>query len=108
MSTQQLQDSVFKRIYEVVKRIPRGKVASYGQVARLAGNPKWSRVVGYALHCNPDPDNIPCYRVVTKDGRPSKAFVFGGFQEQVYLLTQDGIGFLDDGRVDMEHYQWSE
>ena len=54
----------FDRIYDVVRKIPSGKVATYGQVAELAGNKKWSRVVGYALHANPDPDHIPCYRVV--------------------------------------------
>ena len=63
----------FDRIYAVVKKIPRGTVASYGQVALLAGNPRWARVVGYALHVNPDPEGIPCYRVVTKDGRTSPA-----------------------------------
>ena len=68
----------FERIYAVVKKIPRGTVASYGQVALLAGNPRWARVVGYALHANPDPEGIPCYRVVTKDGRTSPAFAFGG------------------------------
>ena len=52
----------FDRIYAVVKKIPRGTVASYGQVALLAGNPRWARVVGYALHANPDPEGIPCYR----------------------------------------------
>ena len=54
----------FDRIYAVVRRIPPGKVATYGQVALLAGNPRWSRVVGYALHVNPDPAGIPCFRVV--------------------------------------------
>jgi len=100
------QDSVFQRIYAVVQRIPRGKVASYGQVARLAGNPRWARVVGYALHVNPDPEGIPCYRVVNRDGRPSPAFAFGGFQEQVYLLERDGVQFNADGNVMMEQYQW--
>ena len=66
--------STFDLIYDVVRQIPRGKVASYGQVAALAGNAHWARVVGYALHVNPDPDGIPCYRVVTMDGRPSSAF----------------------------------
>ena len=58
--------NTFEKIYEQVKRIPRGKVATYGQIALLAVNPRWSRVVGYALHSNPDPDTIPCHRVVTK------------------------------------------
>ncbi len=100
------EPSVFDRIYQIVKLIPKGKVASYGQIAALAGNPKWSRVVGYALHVNPDPEGIPCYRVVTKDGKPSDAFAFGGFQEQVYLLKKDGIEFDENGNVDMKRFQW--
>ena len=52
----------FNRIYDAVRRIPYGRVATYGQIAALAGNPRWARVVGYALHVNPDPDSIPCYR----------------------------------------------
>lgn len=107
MGVKQNTDSTFNRIYAVVKRIPRGKVATYGQVARLAGNPRWARVVGYALHVNPDPDGIPCYRVVNRDGRPSPAFAFGGFQEQVYLLEKDGVEFNSDGNVIMEKYQWN-
>lgn len=99
-------NSVFELIYQTVSRIPRGKVASYGQVARLAGNPRWSRVVGYALHRNPDPERIPCYRVVTKDGRPSSAFAFGGYNEQVSLLMKDGITFDEKGNVIMSLHQW--
>lgn len=96
----------FDKIYEVVRQIPRGTVASYGQVAMLAGNPRWARVVGYALHANPDPAGIPCYRVVTKDGRTSAAFAFGGQDVQRALLEADGVRFLPDGRVDMEGFQW--
>lgn len=66
--------NTFEKIYEIVKRIPRGKVASYGLVAAMAGNPRWARVVGYALHVNPEPGKIPCHRVVTKDGCVSSAF----------------------------------
>ena len=97
----------FDRIYAVVKKIPRGTVASYGQVALLAGNPRWARVVGYALHANPDPEGIPCYRVVTKDGRTSPAFAFGGADIQRALLEADGIEFTEDGRVDMAKYGWT-
>ena len=75
----------FQRIYDVVRQIPRGKVATYGQVARLAGNPRWARVVGFALHVNNDPEHVPCYRVVT--------------------LKEDGVEF-QDGHVVMEKYQW--
>lgn len=98
--------TTFEMIYEVVKMIPRGKVASYGQVAALAGNPRWSRVVGYALHVNPDPENIPCYRVVTKDGRLSEAFAFGGINIQHELLERDGVEFDSEGRVIMEKFRW--
>ena len=97
--------NTFEKIYDVVKQIPKGQVASYGQVAELAGNRNWSRVVGYALHANPDPEGIPCYRVVTKDGKVSMAFAFGGENEQIRLLREDGVEFVD-GHVDMEHYQW--
>lgn len=98
------EKSVFERIYEVVRTIPKGKVATYGQVAAAAGNPRWARVVGYALHNNPDPENIPCYRVVNREGRVSSAFAFGGGNRQRDLLSADGVGFLPDGRVDMEKY----
>ena len=66
--------TVFEKIYEVVKTIPKGKVTTYGQVALLAGNPRWSRVVGYALHKNPQPGIIPCHRVVTRNGEVAKSF----------------------------------
>ena len=72
----------FDRIYAVVKKIPRGTVASYGQVALLAGNPRWARVVGYALHANPDPEGIPCYRVVTKDGYKPSCVIFDELHAQ--------------------------
>lgn len=98
--------NTFEKIYEVVKMIPKGKVASYGQVAMLAGNPRWSRVVGYALHVNPDPDGIPCYRVVTKQGELSQAFAFGGINRQRELLEADGVEFDDDGRVKMSEFAW--
>lgn len=97
--------NTFDLIYDVVKRIPKGKVASYGQVAECAGNPRWSRVVGYALHVNPDPEHIPCYRVVTKDGRLSPAFAFGGENVQKRLLEADGVEFDSEGRVIMEKYR---
>ncbi|MBO4847978.1 MAG: MGMT family protein [Clostridia bacterium] len=97
--------STFELIYEQVKRIPRGKVATYGQIAALAGNPRWSRVVGYALHVNPEPGVIPCHRVVTKDGRVSPAFAFGGENMQIKLLADEGVP-VSDGRVDVDLYRW--
>ena len=98
-----ITDSPTKRIYEAVKKIPRGKVATYGRVAELAGNPRMSRAVGNALHKNPDPEHIPCYRVVNAKGELAKAFVFGGLNMQEKLLEADGIEVVN-GRVDLEKY----
>lgn len=99
--------NAFERIYAVVRRIPRGRVATYGQVAALAGNKRWARVVGYALHANPDPDGIPCYRVVNREGRVSEAFAFGGGNRQIALLEADGIP-CPDGCVDLKKFQWKQ
>lgn len=98
-----ITDSPTKRIYEAVKKIPRGKVATYGRVAELAGNPRMSRAVGNALHKNPDPEHIPCYRVVNAKGELAEAFVFGGVNMQEKLLEADGIEVVN-GRVDLEKY----
>ena len=96
--------NTFEHIYMAVSTIPRGKVASYGQIARLVGNPRLSRVVGYALHVNPDPDRIPCYRVVNRFGEVSEAFAFGGENVQRKLLMQDGVEFDENGRVKKEYF----
>lgn len=96
-------DSPTKRIYEAVKNIPKGKVATYGQVAAMAGNERMARAVGNALHKNPDPDTIPCYRVVNAKGELAKAFVFGGINVQAEMLEQDGIEVVD-GKVDLKKY----
>ena len=98
--------NTFEKIYEVVKKIPKGRVATYGQVAALAGNRRLSRVVGYALHVNPDPENIPCYRVVNRFGEVSKAFAFGGENMQIILLRADGIEVTEEGKVDLDTYLW--
>lgn len=92
-----------KRIYEAVKKIPAGKVATYGQIAELAGDKKMARAVGNALHRNPDPEHIPCYRVVNAKGELAGAFAFGGANVQEQLLAADGI-MVVDGRVDLETY----
>ena len=99
--------NTFSLIYEEVKKIPKGKVASYGYIAKKLGIPRLSRVVGYALHVNPDPDTIPCHRVVTKDGQVSKAFAFGGLNKQIELLEKEGVKFKD-GKVDMSLYALKE
>ncbi len=96
--------SVFERIYDVVRTIPKGRVATYGQVAMLAGNPRWARVVGYALHNNPMPGVIPCHRVVNREGRVASAFAFGGEGVQRELLEAEGIVFEADGHIDLNRY----
>ena len=97
--------NTFEKIYEVVKSIPKGKVATYGQVAALAGNPRLARVVGYALHVNPAPGVIPCHRVVNREGRVAPAFAFGGEDVQRRLLEAEGIVFEADGAVDLKRYR---
>lgn len=92
-----------KRIYEAVRTIPKGYVATYAQVAELAGDRKMARAVGNALHNNPDPDTIPCYRVVNSKGELSGEFAFGGAGAQARLLEADGIQ-VTNGRVDLSKY----
>lgn len=96
----------FTPIYEVVRQIPKGMVTTYGQIARLIGNPRWSQVVGFALHANPDPLTIPCHRVVNRFGGLSSAFAFGGENRQRELLEQEGIEFMLNGNVDMAKHMW--
>ena len=93
-------------VYEVVRQIPVGRVATYGQVARMVGRPRNARFVGFALHVNPEPGVIPCHRVVFKDGSLASGFAFGGEGVQRSLLEAEGVGFLLDGRVDMQHFAW--
>lgn len=98
-----ITDSPTKRIYEAVKKIPKGHVATYGRIAEMAGEPKMARAVGNALHKNPDPENIPCFRVVNSKGELSGAFAFGGENEQAKRLMEDGVEVVD-GKVDLEKY----
>ena len=98
------------RVFEVVRRIPRGKVATYGQVGRLIGAPRSARYVGYALRANPEPgaevNSIPCHRVVFKDGGLCKGFAFGGPEVQREMLEAEGVAFADDAHVDMGVCLW--
>lgn len=98
-----ITDSPTKRIYEAVKKIPKGHVATYGKVAELAGDAKMARAVGNALHKNPDPEHIPCFRVVNAKGELAGAFAFGGESVQAQLLEADGIEVID-GKVDLKKY----
>lgn len=98
-------DTPTTRIYRAVKQIPAGKVATYAQIAALAGNPKMSRAVGNALHKNPDPEGIPCFRVVNAKGEMSEAFAFGGVNRQAELLEAEGVE-VKGNVVDLEKFQW--
>ncbi len=101
------EGTFFSRAYDVVRQIPEGRVASYGQVARLMGEPRRARFVGYAMHASPGMDGgVPCHRVVFKDGRLAGGYAFGGPGVQRSLLEGEGITFLPDGRVDMNKFSW--
>jgi methylated-DNA-protein-cysteine methyltransferase-like protein len=100
-----VSDSLYERIYEVTSRIPRGKVATYGQIARVAGVPKGARQVGYAMAAlgrgRPRPD-VPWHRVVNAKGESS----IGG--EQVARLESEGVAFDAQGRIDLRRFGWSD
>ena len=100
-------DSPTKRIYEAVKKIPKGCVATYSQIAKMAGNEKMSRAVGNALHKNPEPGVIPCHRVVDSKGRLAGAFAFGGETVQAELLEGEGVRVIA-GKVDLNQYQMND
>jgi len=97
----------FDKVYEVVKEIPKGKVATYGQIAGLIGEPKKSKIVGWALHSNPYEGVVPCHRVVNRFGQLSGAFAFGGMEVQKKLLEEEGIIFDKGGIIDLQKYQWN-
>ena len=98
----------FNTVYQKVKQIPRGKVATYGQIAALAGNHRMARQVGWALHQNPEPGVIPCHRVVNRFGGLCEGFAFGGMDVQRRLLEAEGVKVGKDGKVDLKIYRWQE
>ena len=98
----------FEEVYKVVKRVPCGKVLTYGEVAALAGSPRASRQVGWALHCNPQSGVIPCHRVIFKDGSLTCGFAFGGREVQKAMLEKEGVEVSSDFKVDLNKYGWRE
>lgn len=98
--------SFYDQVYEAVMTIPRGKVATYGQIALMCGSPHASRAVGYALHCNPRPGVIPCHRVVNREGKLAPAFAFGGREVQAELLKKEGVEVREDFTVDLARYRF--
>lgn len=125
-------ESFFESVYSMVRQIPPGFVATYGQIARLVGEPRKARHVGFALHANPTPwpqpglavdgcagkadtaarpaaddlSPVPCHRVVFADGRLCEGFAFGGPDVQRSLLDAEGVAFLENGKVDMASCRW--
>lgn len=100
-----MPDNFYDKIYRAVQQIPYGTVATYGQVAAMAGNGNAARVVGNALHVNPAPGVIPCHRVVNAQGRLAPGFAFGGVGEQRRLLEAEGVE-VDGDRVDLKRFQY--
>ena len=100
-----MTENTFDRVYALVRLIPPGQTASYGQIARLLGNPKLSRVVGYAM--NAAPPDVPCHRVVNRLGALSDAFQPGGRETHRLLLMAENIPFLENGCVDLSKCQWA-
>ena len=99
-------DGFFNRVYDMVRQVPCGMVATYGQIAKLVGEPRRARYVGYALHVNPEPGDIPCHRIVFADGRLAEGFAFGGPEVQRALLEDEGVAFLANGHVDLQASRW--
>ncbi len=93
------RNNFFTKVYSVVVKIPKGKVSTYGQIAKKLET-KDSRKVGWALHANTD-RNVPCHRVVNKDGKLASGFAFGGYKEQKELLLNEGVVFKDEMNVDL-------
>jgi methylated-DNA-protein-cysteine methyltransferase-like protein len=100
-----LNDS-YAKIYGVVRRIPAGRVATYGQVAAVAGLPGHARQVGYALHALPDGSDVPWQRVINSKGEVSPRATPGWDGLQRTLLEEEGVEFGDRGRVDLSRYRW--
>jgi len=99
-----MDKSFSARVYDIVKKIPEGSVLTYGAVAILAKSPRAPRIVGALMARAPSGEGIPCHRVVYGDGSLCKGRAFGAQGVQRQLLETEGVGFLDDGRVDLKKY----
>lgn len=95
---------MFEEVYAAVRRIPRGRVATYGQIARMIGRPHAARAVGYALGAAPS--DVPCHRVVNRQGGLSAAFSPCGRETHRLLLEMEGVAFREGGTVDLETCLW--
>lgn len=95
----------FQRVFEVVRRIPKGRVMTYGDVAKILRTETKrainGSVVGWAMHSNRDPQ-VPCHRVVFADGRLAAGYAFGGAGKQRDRLEKEGVKFTDEGKVNLK------
>ena len=96
----------FKQVYELVARIPEGKIMTYGQIASVLGGRRSARYVGYAMASVPRGHSLPCHRVVNRAGEMAPGSIFGGAENQRRLLEQEGVVFLDNGRIDLVNCLW--
>jgi methylated-DNA-protein-cysteine methyltransferase related protein len=94
------KSNFFEQVYDIVRKIPEGKVMTYGQIAEIIGT-KDVRKVGFALHANKEGSDVPCHRVVNKDGRLAPGYAFGGSDEQKMRLMAEGVEFVDETHVDL-------
>ncbi len=94
---------LYESIYKAVQKIPRGKVATYAQVAAMVGNARLCRIVGNALHQNPYYGIVPCHRVVNAKGQLARGFVFGGEDVQAEMLRREGVEVINS-TVDLKKY----
>lgn len=95
-----------QKVYEIVRRIPKGKVMTYGQIAALIGVPRAARAVGYALHWVAEEENMPCQRVVNRFGGLAAGYGWGGQQAHKADLLVEGVEVKEDFTVDLTKYQW--
>ena len=101
-----MENNFFNKVYEFVKRVPLGKVTTYGDVARGIGAPRCARQVGWALHCNPQQGVIPCHRVVFADGSLTSGFAFGGIEIQKAMLVAEGVEVSEDYKINLQKFRW--
>lgn len=97
--------SLQSKVYEIARKIPMGKVATYGQLARLAGHPKAARAVGGFMKINPDAPNTPCHRVVASDGKLTGYSGQGGVKQKKEMLIREGVQFIGN-KVDLTKSLW--
>lgn len=97
---------IFKeKVYKITNQIPKGKVATYGQIAKMAGKPKAARAVGVLMKTNPNAPQTPCHRVVAQDGSLTGYSGKGGIKQKRQMLTSEGVVFKKD-KVDFKVSQW--